>query len=36
MGEEVPMHAIFANRIRDPNDSEMEWAKEAARRLGLV
>lgn len=35
MGEEIPMHAIFANRIRDPNDSEMEWAKDAARRRGL-
>ena len=35
MGEEVPMHAAFANRIRDPKADELEWAKEAARLHGL-
>jgi hypothetical protein len=35
LGEEIPYHAIFANRIRDPEGDELEWASRRARELGL-
>jgi hypothetical protein len=35
LGEEIPYHAIFANRIRDPEDKELDWATARARELGL-
>ncbi len=35
MGEELPLHAFLASRIREPNDEELDWAKEAAEKLGL-
>jgi hypothetical protein len=36
LGEEIPYHAIFATRAREPNDEELAWAKSEARRLGLA
>ncbi len=36
MGEELPLYAFLARRIRKPeSDSETEWAKQEATRLGL-
>ena len=36
MGEELPLYAFLAQRIRSPNkDDEQEWAKREADRLGL-
>jgi Protein of unknown function (DUF4065) len=35
LGENLPYHAIFANRIRDPEGNELEWASRRARELGL-
>lgn len=35
LGEEIPYHAIFANRIRDPDGDELEWAERRAKELGL-
>jgi hypothetical protein len=35
LGEEIPYHAIFANRIRDPEGDELEWAQRRAKELGL-
>lgn len=35
LGEEIPYYALFANRIRDPNDQELEWARKRAKELGL-
>ena len=35
MGEELPMVATFATRIREPNNEELAWGKEIAARLGL-
>jgi hypothetical protein len=35
MGEELPYHAILAIRMRQPDDSEMEWARRRAKELGL-
>jgi hypothetical protein len=35
LGEEIPYHAIFANRIRDPEGEELEWASRRAKELGL-
>jgi hypothetical protein len=35
MGEELPYHAIFATRMRQPDDEEMEWARRRAKELGL-
>lgn len=33
MGEEIPMSAIFANRIREkPSEEALQWGKEAAAR----
>ena len=30
MGEELPLYAFLASRIRDPNDEELSWARERA------
>ena len=35
MGEELPYHAVFATRMRQPDDAEMEWARRRAKELGL-
>jgi hypothetical protein len=35
LGEEIPYHAIFATRIRDPEGEELEWASRRAKELGL-
>jgi hypothetical protein len=35
LGEELPYHAIFANRIREPEGDELEWASRRAKDLGL-
>ena len=35
IGEELPYHAIFASRIRDPQGKELEWATARAKELGL-
>lgn len=35
MGEEIPLYAVFASRIRAPLGQELEWAKAEAERLGL-
>jgi len=35
MGEELPLSAILANRLRQPTDQEMEGARERAKRRGL-
>lgn len=35
MGEEIPYRAIFANRIREPNDEERAWGVAKAKALGL-
>jgi hypothetical protein len=36
MGEEIPMHAFLASRIRPPRDgAEADWARSEAERLGL-
>lgn len=36
MGEELPLHAFLASRIREPRSKEeLEWADEEAKRLGL-
>ncbi len=35
MGEEIPLYAVFAERIRAPRGKELEWAKAEAERLGL-
>jgi len=36
MGEPLPYFAFLANRVREPNEEEIEWAKASARRLGLA
>lgn len=36
MGEELPLNAIFANRIREPTNSEMEKFRQRAKTLGLL
>lgn len=36
MGEEIPLYAVFAPRIRAPRGKELEWAKAEAERLGLA
>jgi hypothetical protein len=36
MGEELPLYAVFAGRIRAPRGKELEWARAEAERLGLV
>ena len=35
MGEELPMSATFATRIREPTKDEMRLGKETAAKLGL-
>ena len=35
IGEELPLHALFANRLREPKDDELLWAKAQAEKLGL-
>ena len=35
MGEELPMVATFATRVREPTPDEMRWGKEIAAKLGL-
>jgi hypothetical protein len=35
LGEEIPYHATFANRIRDPEGEELAWASRRAKELGL-
>ena len=35
MGEEIPLHAFLASRIREPNEEELNWAKGEADKLGL-
>jgi hypothetical protein len=35
MGEEVPLHAFLASRIRSPNEEELDWARQQAKALGL-
>jgi hypothetical protein len=35
MGEELPYHAIFATRMRQPDDTERKWAEQRAKELGL-
>jgi len=35
MGEEIPLYAILAERVRHPKGKELEWARQAAERLGL-
>lgn len=34
-GEDLPYRAIFANRIREPNDEERAWGIAKAKALGL-
>jgi hypothetical protein len=36
LGEELPYYAIFANRIRDPDEWETEQFKEKAKAIGLI
>ncbi|MDX8453228.1 Panacea domain-containing protein [Mesorhizobium sp. VK9D] len=36
MGERIPFNSILAERIRDPNDEEMEWAKKVLKRTRLL
>jgi hypothetical protein len=36
MGEELPLKAIFTNRIREPTDTEMEKFRQRAKSLGLI
>ena len=35
MGEEIPLYAILAERIRHPRGTELDWARKVAERLGL-
>jgi hypothetical protein len=35
MGEEIPMVATFATRIREPTEDETLWGKDIAAKLGL-
>jgi hypothetical protein len=36
MGEELPPYAIFANRIREPDDEELGQLQERAKAMGLI
>jgi Protein of unknown function (DUF4065) len=36
MGEEIPLYAILANRIRDPSDQELERLRATAKARGLL
>lgn len=33
-GDAIPLAALMAERVRSPNDEEIEWAKRRARELG--
>ena len=35
-GERLPFHSVLAQRIRDPNEEELQWAREAARQIRLI
>ena len=35
-GEEIPLYAVLAERIREPSDQELERLKEKARAHGLM
>jgi hypothetical protein len=35
MGEEIPLYAFLAERVRHPQGEELEWAQKEAERLGL-
>jgi hypothetical protein len=35
MGEELPLYAFLASRIREPRDKELDWVIEEATKLGL-
>lgn len=35
IGEVIPMYAVFAERVRVPNQEELAWATAEAKRLGL-
>jgi len=35
MGERLPFFSILAERVRDPSEEEMLWAKQRAKELGL-
>ena len=36
LGEQLPLYAVFATRVRAPRGKELEWAKAEAKRLGLT
>jgi hypothetical protein len=36
MGEVIPFHSLLAERVREPNDEELEWAREAVKRIRLL
>jgi hypothetical protein len=36
MGEELPLYAVLANRIREPDDRELEQLRKQAKKLGLI
>lgn len=36
MGEELPLYSVLVERGREPNEKELEWARGAARRRGLI
>jgi len=35
-GEVIPFYSHLAERIRDPNEEELQWAREAAKRVRLL
>jgi hypothetical protein len=35
-GEELPLNAVFVNRIREPDDKELEKFRQRAKSLGLM
>lgn len=36
MGEVIPFHSLLAERVREPNDEELHWAKESVKRIRLL
>jgi hypothetical protein len=36
MGERIPFHSLLADRVREPNDEELNWAKSKAKELGII
>ncbi|WP_286296741.1 Panacea domain-containing protein [Aminobacter sp. SS-2016] len=36
MGERLPFISVLAQRVREPNAKELEWAKSKAKELGLT